>query len=393
MNRLKFLFYGFMAFILGGITFYTVIPYPPPAEQPMTENEHEHETTVKLTDEQIQRLGLKFAHAEEGSLILSLSLRGKIILHPDRLAHVFPPVAGVAKAGTKNIGNEVKRGDVVAIIESSEMADIKANFRATLSKLKLAASVLDREEKLFQEKITPQGEFLNAKNAYEEAVINVQLAKQRLKTFGIGDDEIEKLLNDEDPDLRLYAIHAPIDGTVIMRHITQGEYIENTTMIYEIADLNTVWVEVGVFPKDIYNIRTGQVVTVVNPITQKTAQAKIIYVSPIISDETITAKAIAELDNSQRYWKPGTFIITTIPTERIKDQITVPKTAIQGTPGKEFMFVKTAEGIEKRNVKLGASNETQAIILTGLKKGEEYVTNQTFLLRAELEKDTVEHED
>ncbi|MGK5595331.1 MAG: efflux RND transporter periplasmic adaptor subunit [Parachlamydiaceae bacterium] len=393
MNQLKFLFYGFMAFILGGITFYTLTPYPTSTEQRVPEIDHEHKTAVKLTDEQTKRLNLKFSRAQEGSLIISLPLRGKIILHPDRLAHVFPKVAGIVQEATKNIGNEVKQGDTMAIIESSEMADIKANFRATLSKLKLAASVLDREKKLFQEKITPQSEFLNAKNIYEEAAISVQLARQRLKTFGISDEEIEKLSEDKDPDLRLYAIHAPIDGTVIMRHITQGEYVENKTMIYEIANLNTVWIEIGVFPKDIYHIRKGQIVSVINPINNKSAQAKIIYVSPIISDDTITAKAIAELDNTEKYWKPGTFIKVSTPTEKIQGQIIVPKTAIQGKSGKEFMFVKTSEGLEKRDIKVGKNNDTQVIVLSGLEKGEEYVINQTFLLRAELEKNSVEHED
>ncbi|KAF3361660.1 putative cation efflux system membrane protein B [Chlamydiales bacterium STE3] len=391
----KILFYGLLTAFFGGAAVYTVIPNkqhaPPEIEK--TEEAHTHETLLRFNDEQIRKMGITIAEAGSGKLAISLTTRGKIILHPDHLAHVIPKISGLARKAAKNIGNQVEAGELMAILESREMADIKANYLSALSRLRLTASVLDREERLYQERIAAQEELLNAKNQHEEALINVELALQKLKAFGIAEEEIEQLEEQINPDLRLYALNAPISGTVIMRHITQGEFIENTTIIYEIADLNKVWVEIGIFPKDIYRVRKGQVVEIIDPLDDKIAQAKMLYVSPIISDETIAAKAIAELDNPKGYWKPGAFVKINIPTERTSAPIVVPKEAIQGIPGKEFMFLVTPNGIEKKDVKLGISDGQNAAITSGLTMGDRYIANKTFLLKAELEKNSIEHDD
>ncbi len=362
------------------------------AEEHSHEETHEEENTLILTDEQIRQLGLSYQIAGPGELLLTLPVRGKIILHPDLLAHIIPKVSGIAREATKNIGNEVQRGEVMAVLESRDMADTKANFLAALSKNRLATSTLKREERLYREKISPEQDYLNAKNSFEESLINLQLARQNLKAFGLDDNEIDQLVKQTDPDLRLYTIRSPLDGTVIMRHITRGEYIENTSVIYEVADLSHVWVEIGIYPKDLFRVKPGQMVEISTPIENKQAQAKLIYVSPIVADETIAAKAVAELDNSQGLWRPGVFVKATIATDKISRPLIISKNAIQSSEGKDFVFIVTPKGFEKRFIKLGLSDHENAEILSGMLPGEKYVANKTFLLKAELGKSSAEHE-
>lgn len=359
-----------------------------------SEEEHHHheENRIKLTEEQIQQMGLKFRTAGPGNLLQTLSTRGKIILHPDHLAHIIPKVSGVAREVTKNIGDFVKVNDVMAVLESQDMADIKASYLAALSKKRLAASSLEREERLYKEKVSAGQDYLNAKNVYEESMISVQLARQKLRAFGLDNEEIDQLADQNDPDLRLYQIRSPMDGTVLMRHITKGEFIENSTPIFQVADLRKVWVEIGIYPKDLYKVKEGQMVEVVVPVENKSSRAKLIYLSPIVADETITARAVAELDNFEGVWRPGVFVKVNIATEKISLPLIIPKEAIQNSDGKDFVFVVTPEGFERRFIKLGQTDNENNEVISGLNPGDQYVANKTFLLKAELGKGSAEHE-
>ena len=356
------------------------------------EHGHSEENIIPLSLDQIKDLGIQTKFAGPGQLSVTISTRGKIILHPDRLAHILPKISGVAKEARKNIGNLVKEGEILAILESREMADIKASYLAAKEKESLALSLLDREKRLREKKVSAEQDYLNAKSAYQEAKINVQLSEQKLHAFGIEDDEIKGLSNEHNPNLRIYDIRSPVDGIVIARHITKGEFIENTTTIYEIADLSTVWIEIGIYPKDLVRVKEGQMVDISRPIDGKISQAKIVYLSPIIQDETITAKAVAEMENSSGNWRPGSFVKVNIATENAFAPIVVSKEAIQEIEGKEFLFVKVPEGFEKRQVQIGVGDNENFEILSGLSPGEEYASSKTFLLKADLSKKEAEHE-
>lgn len=357
------------------------------------ESQPADESKIKLSQEQIKRFGIQIKQAGPGELHISLSTRGKIILHPDKLAHVIPKVAGIAAEAKKNIGDFVYQGEPLALLESRDMADIKAEYLAAREKEKLALSVFEREKKLCSKKIVSEEAYLQSQSAYKEARLNVQLAKNKLNLFGLEEKEITALANLHNPNLRLYEIHAPIEGTVIHRHITQGEFIDNTTAIYTIANLDKVWVEIGIYPKDLYKVKEGQQVEVIMPTSTASSQAKMIFLSPIIQNETITGKAIAELDNPEGTWRPGSFVKVNVAIENIKSPIVVPKDAVQCIDGTNCLFVKTADGFEKRAVHTGKSDDAKIEILSGINPGEPYAASQTFLLKADLGKNTMELED
>lgn len=405
MPNPKAFFYG-GGLLLGGALVITLLLSYLSTERPLakadTEEEvdhhdaHQHadheEDLLKLTREQIEQMKLEFHQASPGDLLRSLSTRGKIILHPDGLAHIIPKVPGVALEARKNIGNAVKVNEVMALLESRDMADIKAAYLAALSKERLAASALKREDKLYQEKVSSEQDYLNAKSMREEALINVQLSKQKLEAFGLSEEEVDYLAGQKDPDLRLYQIRSPIDGVVIMRHLTKGEFVDNTTPIYEVADLKTVWVEIGIYPKDLHSIKEGQMVEVIASDSHASSKARLIYVSPLVADETITAKAVAELDNPEGMWRPGVFVKVDIATEKIPLPLVIPQEAVQNSEDKDFVFVVTPQGIRRTFVKLGQADSVNVEILSGLNPGEQYVANKTFLLKAELGKSSAEHE-
>jgi cobalt-zinc-cadmium efflux system membrane fusion protein len=350
------------------------------------------EGIVALTDEQIKGLGLQTQTAGKGEMLLTLSTRGKVSIDPDRLAHVIPKVSGIAIEARKNIGSYVRQGEIIAILESQDIADLKAAYLAAISKEKLASSILQREKLLYQRGVSAGEDFFTAQNASEEARINLQLAIHKLRAFGISEEEIRSLANNSNNNLRIYPIYAPIDGMVIMRHITQGEHIENTATIYEIADFSRVWVEAGIYPKDLHRLHDGQIVEITNPETNHLAKARLIYISPIVADDTITAKAIALLDNPHGLWRPGSFVKVSIATDQISCPLLICKEAIQKIDGKDCAFVATDKGFEKRELQLGRSDRDNVEVVSGLLPGEKYVANRSFLLKAEMNKELADHE-
>lgn len=380
---------------LALITFYILDRNPPKKieNDSSAKEQSDKEEIVKLTDDQIKTMGLHIQTATPGNMVLSLTARGKITLDPDHLAHVIPKIAGIAQEARKNMGNYVRQGEIIAVLESQAIADLKAAYLSALSKEKLTFSNLVREEKLYQKRISAGQDFFNAQNAYEEAHIQAQLAMHKLHALGLTDEEISRLADPHDFNLRSYNIYAPIDGVVTMRHMTQGEYIENTATIYEIADLSHVWVEMSIYPKDLHRIHEGQWVEVLNPDNQTSAQAKLIYISPIIANETIAAKAIALLDNPYGKWRPGSFVKVNIATDQIACSMIISKEAIQKMDGKDYAFVATPKGFEKRALQLGHSDAQYVEVLAGLTPDEQYVSRPSFLLKAELNKDSAKDDD
>lgn len=350
-------------------------------------------SAISFTPEQLLKYGILIQEAGPGNISSFIIARGKIVLQPDCLAHVLPKVPGVVKETYKNIGDNVEKGELLAIVESREIADAKASFLASIEREKLARSLMDREIRLREKEISSGQEVINAKSANEEAIINRHLAKQKLNALGISDYEIGKLTNQLEPELGIYKIHAPIDGTVIFRHITKGEYLESTNTIYEIADLNHVLVEIGIYPKDLSKARIGQTIQIFRPYENEPTEAKIQYISPIVDDDTINSKAIAMLENSHGNWHPGTFVKIEIPTEEKKALVVIPKDAYQEIDGKPYVFVQSPEGFEKRLIQMGKCGCDNIEIISGLNPGEKFAAANTFLLKADLGKSEVEDDD
>jgi cobalt-zinc-cadmium efflux system membrane fusion protein len=354
----------------------------------LASQDHETESMIKLTDEQIEKIGLKFQIATPGTMFLTLTTRGKITIDPDRLAHIISKIPGMAKETKKNAGNRAKAGEVIAVLESQEMADLKATYLAAFSREKLTASLFMREEQLYQQGISPAQDYFGAHHAFEEARILSQLAAQKLQAFGLNDQVLRNLVEEPNPNLRFYEIEAPIDGTVLMRHITRGEFIDKSSLIYEIADLSKVWVEMGIYPKDLDRIKVGQTLEVVNLDHQQSAQAELIYISPVIANETMLTKVIALLDNPDGSWRPGAYVKVNIATDQISSPLIISKEAIQKIDGNDCAFIQTEKGFEKREVKLGLCDHQNVEVLSGLSLGEKVVATHPFLLKAELNKDS-----
>lgn len=193
--------------------------------------------------------------------------------------------------------------------------------------------------------------------------------------------------------LQSYAIHSPIAGTITKKNAIQGELVKEDKPIYEIANLDTIWVDLSIYCKDISCIQVGQPVVISANDTQLQSAAKISYVAPIGIEDNQTMLARVVLQNTERRWIPGMYVSATIVTEQKRVPIAVNRGAIQKIAGQPTIFIQHGNIFKAVPVKLGLAGKDFIEIVSGLKAGQHYVNKNSFILKAELGKNEIEDED
>ena len=346
----------------------------------------EEKKRVQLTENQIKQLGIEVAVAQSGRLLRSRTLPGTVVLNTDRLVHIVPRIPGVVREVRKHLGDTVRAGDMLAVIDSRELADAKAAYLAASARLTVAEETLAREKDLWEKKISAAQDYLTAKQALAEARIALRAAQHKLAALGVSEASLHQLASQAASSLTRYEIVAPSAGTVIEKRLTVGEWLKEDTEAFLVADLSTVWVHLQVMPSDLLLIRPGQRVTITAGSSLPEAIGTISYIGPLVAEETRTVVTRVVLPNPDGRWRPGLFVTATVAVGDMAVPLLVPKTALQTLDGQPSVFVQTAEGFEPRPVTLGQSNESHVEITAGLQPGEPYAMTQTFLLKAELGK-------
>lgn len=187
-----------------------------------------------------------------------------------------------------------------------------------------------------------------------------------------------------------YELKTLIDGVVIAKHLTIGEAVGPEKQAFLIADLSTVWVDLSIYQKDLSEISVGQAVRIHAVQHGPDAEGKISYVTPVVDQVTRTATARIVLPNPERKWLPGMFVTGHTLDER-GAAVAIGPSALQTLDGKSVVFVETSDGFAPRGVTLGRQGETLVEVLAGLTPGERFVSQNSFLLKAELAKGEAEH--
>lgn len=211
----------------------------------------------------------------------------------------------------------------------------------------------------------------------------------------IGDDvrQGEPLATIESNEsLQTYSVVAPLNGVVTARNANPGEQT-GEKVLFTIADLSTVWVELSLFPRDIAKVRVGQDVRVNSGDTGMSSDGKIVYVAPFgtSTNQTLTARVL--LDNAQRRWAPGLYVTAEITLAESNAPLAVRSEALQTLEDETIVFVQGKDGFAPRPVRTGKTDGQWVELTAGLNAGEAYAAKNSFILKAELGKGSAEHED
>jgi cobalt-zinc-cadmium efflux system membrane fusion protein len=350
------------------------------------EDGHVDGKALRLTEAQRKEFGIELATAGPGQLKVQVELPGEIVPNADRVAHVVPRVPGVVREVRKVLGDHVRKGEVLLVLDSKELADIKAAFLSAREKLDLAQSNYDREEDLWKKKISPTQDYLQAKQAFTEARIELRSAEQKLHALGFSDAYLAQLPSQPDVSYIRFEVIAPFDGVIIEKHVALGETQKEDAESFRIADLRSVWVNLGVYQKDIPSIRAGQSVVVSAGHGIPDLTGEISYIGPLVGEQTRTATARVVLPNRGGQLRPGLFVTGRVTLSTVPVPVLVPRTALQTIDEKTVVFVEDEAGFEPRTVTVGRSNGTHVEITSGLESGQKYVSAGAFTLKAQLAK-------
>jgi membrane fusion protein, heavy metal efflux system len=343
---------------------------------------------VKLTPAMLANAKLDVRTVGPGKVAVTLALPGEVGLNTERVAHVTPRVGGTVREVRKQLGDVVTKGDVLAVLDSRELAEMQREAAATKERLELAEANFARQEQLWKEKISAEKDFLAARQALAEAKIEFRAASQKLAA-GAGARTVGGGL----------VLTAPLDGTIVERHAVVGEVLSDERLAFVVADLSTLWVNVTVYAKDLTRVRAGQRAVVRAEGIEQPALGQITYIDRVIGEQTRSAVARVVLDHPDPKWRPGLFVTADIAIDEADAPIVVAYEGVQRVEGKNVVFVEEEGAFVPHEVMLGRQGfgpgkerELFVEITKGLTGGERYAAANSFILKAELGKSEARHE-
>jgi cobalt-zinc-cadmium efflux system membrane fusion protein len=329
---------------------------------------------------------VKVAAAELAKLAGDIQVVGTVTFHEDHFAVVGPLVAGRMSRVVAGVGDKVRRGQVIAEIEASEVGQARAELVSAKARFAAAEANLRRETDLAEKKISSsrERELAHAQWVTEQA--GVRAAIMRLRAIGLSPADIEEA---EKHDLGgRVQMRAPISGTVIERKVTLGQAVERATDAFKIADTSHVWVSLDLYEKDLARVHVGQEVeTRTDALPGELFRGRVAFIVPVIDEATRTAKVRLEFPNPKDALHAGQLVTARIvadPKLVASEVLAVPRSAIEQVEGKTVVFVKAGEAFERRNVLVGTSGGDRVEIRKGLNAGEMVAVDGAFLLKSEL---------
>lgn len=344
--------------------------------------EEGEEGHISLTEEQISVAGIELATATPRTLSRTLNLPGEIRFDEDRTAHLFPRASGVVESVAVTLGQQVKAGDLLAVIASPQISEQRSELAASQRRLEMARSTYGREKDLWQEGISAEQDYLQARQALQEAEIAQANARQKVSALSgsvvlAGGNR--------------YELRAPFAGQVVEKHLVPGEVVSETTAAFTLSDLGKVWATFGVAPRDLAKVRVGMPVTVFASDLGEETRGSISHVGSLLGEQSRTATVRVTLDNPQGAWRPGLFVSVKVPTEQLDNTLAVPVQALQTLEERPTVFVRNAEGFSAQTVETGISADGFVEIRQGLAAGQQVAAQGSFVLKSELGKASAEH--
>lgn len=339
---------------------------------------------IPMSASQIQTAGIVIAKAESAVMGNVIQLPGEVRFNEDLTAHIVPRTPGVAESVSADLGQSVKKGQVLAVISSPLLADLRSASLAAQRRLGLAQVTFQREKKLWEDKISAEQDYLQAQTALREAEIEAQTARAKLSALGAGET---------DGALNRYVLRAPFSGEILEKHIAQGEAVKEDANVFLLSDLSSVWVEIVVTPKDLESVRVGETVKITSSANDTSTTGKVSYVGNLLGEQTRTAKARVVIANPQMAWRPGLFVNAALVRGEKTVPVAVAADAVQTVDGKSVVFVKVEKGFRPQPVKTGNSDGKLVEIVDGLAAGAQYAASGSFVVKAEQGKGSAGHED
>lgn len=339
------------------------------------EGEHEEGEAggLEMTSEAIRAAGIQIQPVSAGGFAGEILAQGVVAATPGGEAVLTARAAGAVTQIFKRLGDPVRAGEALAIVESREAAQIAADRAVASARANLAQTTLARERRLFEQRVSARQDYEQAQA--EAAAAN---AEARRAQVAAGAANISA-------DGRGVVVTSPIAGRVTAASLTLGAFVQPETELFRIADPKLVHVEASVSGMDAPRIAPGDRV-VVEVADGRTFEGKVRSLTPGLNRETGAATAIVTVPGEGL--QPGQAVRARIVATAAAGSkaIVVPDEAVQSVGGRDVVFVRTDKGFEARPVTIGQRGAGRVEVVSGLTAGQSIAARNAFLLKAELGK-------
>ena len=341
----------------------------------------EAETSLRLSAEEIRTAGIQFAPLELRDKAEQVIVTATIQANQDKLAHVGPRVPGRIVKVRANLGDRVKRGQTLAMLDSLDLGEARSAYQQAASEAALAGANFERAQRLSKDNIIPEKDYLRARAESAKARAALRAASDRLRMMGVSP---------QGQSGSVFPLTAPFAGTVIEKKAVLGELAQPDATLFTVADLSTLWIESNLFEKDLGKIRTGATAAVtLAAYPGEIFQGRLTYISSTMDKETRTIKARVEVPNPDGCLKPEMFANVAIRSGGSVKALLVPEDAVVLMQGQATVFVAEHGGFEPRAVEVGDRSQGYVVLKSGVAAGEAVVVSGAYALKARLLKSQI----
>ena len=347
------------------------------------------ESTVTITLEQAQRSGIKIETVGER---VSTDANGQLttgVVQPNsyRETPVMSLVGGIVRSVGPELGQNVLKGQTVAIVSSNDLAEAQTKYLAAFAELDEHHKHHSRTEKLVTIGAASREELESAASKLRAAESEVANLRQRLLLLGLSSQRVSALRSTSQVSAEV-SLPAPTSGTVTSRTVNSGEVIEANKELLRVTDLSSVWVVGQVYEKDLGKVHVGSGASVTtDAYPGRVFRGQLSYVDPKVDPQTRTLQARIELANPGQQLKIGMYVNVAFAALAGAQSTTpvVPVAAVQNLGNRQVVFVTSSDPnvFAMRPVRLGPESNGYFPVLEGLTADDRIVTEGSFMLRAE----------
>ncbi|HJW04463.1 MAG TPA: efflux RND transporter periplasmic adaptor subunit [Azospira sp.] len=330
--------------------------------------------------------------AAVGSVPVSETLRvaGRLDFDEQRIARIGATVTGRVTQISGQLGQAVKAGEPLAVINSTVLGEAQLNFLKFNARASLERRNVERAQQLFAADVIGKAELQRRENEAAITEAERQAAADQLRVLGMSAKDISQLAGRGTIN-SLSPVVASIPGTLVERKVTPGQVVEPADALFTVADLSQLWAVADVPEQQAALVRTGQTVEMEIPaLAGEKLTGKLIYISDTVNPETRTVLVRTELANPGRKLKPA-MLATMVIAGKASPKLAVPAAAVVREDNNEHVFVQIAPGQYRLTpVVLGPETGGVRPVQSGLKEGDGVVVEGAFHLNNERKRKELE---
>jgi len=350
-----------------------------PAPETTAEESAAPSDVVAITAEGIKTSQIGIAPARAGELDAAIPASASVEATPDAEAVLTARAPGTVSRIFKRIGDPIRAGETLALVESREASAIAAEQSSAAARVSLAARQMAREKKLLDQGVSPRAD-------YETAEANLAVARADARRAGaaMGAARVSR-------DGRSVAVVSPVTGRVTAAAANLGQFVAAEAELFRVADPSRLQITASIPPSDAARVRAGDRVELTIS-DGRTIEGRVRSATGVVDPETRAATVVVTPTGGGSMLVPGQLVQSRIFASggATRNGVMVPQDAVQTTGDRTVVFIRTPQGFRAQTVQIGARSGDLVSIVSGLKAGTPIATTNAFLLKAELEKESAE---